>query len=271
MSRLIPSLFLACGLAAAQTAPQVITASMKRGREIVDQAVEALGGARFLAIRTRVEKGRMYSFFRQELSGLSKATVYTRYQPLPDSPDPDTVYMVERQAYGDDEKWSVLFAEDDAWEITFRGARPIKQETIERYRESRRRDIFYILLRRLQEPGMIFEHRGREVVDNFPLEKVDITDAGNRVVTVWFHYSTKLPMRQQFTLRDKNRIPHEELTIYDAYRDSGGGAKLPWIVQRFRDGEKAFAMFSSSVEANPPVPEDKFALPIEIKMLERQK
>ena len=199
-------LFLwSCVLGAAQVASPVVTPAMERGKKVIEEAVTALGGEQFLALNNKVEKGRIYSFYDQKLSGLSQATIYTKYLIAPTRPEIGDLYLRERQAFGKKEAWAVLFNEFDGWEVTFHGARPLKEETIERFRGSRQRDIFYILLRRLNEDGLIVEDRGTDVVDNKPLRMVDITDAENRVVRVYFHRSTKLPMRQVYARRDKDR------------------------------------------------------------------
>lgn len=242
----------------------------ERGKQIIDAAIAALGGEKFLALRNRVEKGRAYSFYQEKLAGLAKATVYTRYLTPANPPKIDDFYLRERQAFGDDEAWAVLFNEEDGWEITFRGARPLRKQTIERFRDNRQRDIFYILLRRLGEEGLIIEHRGSDVVDNRPVDVVDITDARNRVVTVYFHRSTRLPIRQVFTRRDERRIPHEEVTVFDKYRDVGG-VQLPYVIQRYQDGQRTFAMFAESVLINQDLTDEKFTLPLNLKILERQK
>jgi len=242
----------------------------QRGKQIIEEAIAALGGQKFLALRNRIEKGRAYSFYREKLAGLAKATVYTRYLAPADPPKIDDLYLRERQAFGDEESWAVLFNEQDAWEITFRGARPLRKETIERFRDNRQRDIFYILLRRLGEEGLIIEHRGTDVVDNRPVDVVDITDAKNRVVTVYFHRSTRLPIRQVFYRRDERRIRHEEVTVFDKYRDVGG-VQLPFVTQRYQDGERTFAMFAESVLINQDLTDEKFTLPANLKILERQK
>ena len=262
--RALAILLLGLSLATAQT-------RQEKGKQVIDEAVAALGGEQFLALRNKVEKGRVFSFFREQLSGLSHATVYTRYLTAPTTPRTNELYLRERQAFGKNEAWSVLINEEDGWELTYRGAKPLKSETLERLRDSRQRDIFYILLRRLGEEGLILESRGAEVVDNKPMELVDITDSNNRVVTVYFHYSTKLPLRQLFYRRNKTRVRHEEVTVYDKYRDVGGGVKLPFVVQRERDGERVFAMYADSVEINQPVTDEKFSLPGDLKILEREK
>jgi hypothetical protein len=54
-----------------------------RGKKVVDDAIEALGGQKFLSMQDRIEKGRAYSFFHDQLSGLSVAKIYTRYIAVP--------------------------------------------------------------------------------------------------------------------------------------------------------------------------------------------
>ena len=154
--------------------------------------------------------------------------------------------------------------------MTFRGARPLSEKALKAHRNRRRSDIFYILLRRLNEKGITFEHRGREIIDNKPLEVVEIIDAENNAVKVYFHYTTKLPVRQVFDWRDEERIRHEEGSIFDKYKEAGSGVVLPRVIQRTRDGEKEFSMFAESVEVNVPLDDNTIGLPGDIKILERE-
>lgn len=58
---------------AAQTKAEI------RGRKIVDDALAALGGNTFLTMMDRTESGRAYSYYHDQISGLSIAKIYTRY------------------------------------------------------------------------------------------------------------------------------------------------------------------------------------------------
>jgi len=236
----------------------------ERGKRLIDEAIAALGGDAFLQMKDRVEDGRAYSFYRDELSGLSRAKIYTQYI----TPGKEGELAVrERQSFGKDEYSSVLFNREGGWEITFRGARPLRDEQIERYRESTRNNIFYIFRTRLKEPGMMFDSRGTEVWENQPVENIDITDSENRVVTLSIHHSTKLAVRQVFYRRDpKTRERIEEVTIYSKYRDVGG-VQWPYTIQRIRNGEKVYSMFSDSVTINQNLPDTLFILPSDIERL----
>jgi len=259
--RIACALPLLAALACAET-------NQERGKRVINEALSALGGEKFLGMQDRVEFGRAYSFYREELSGLSFAKIYTRYLTRPEPPVPGFLGVRERQAFGKKEDSSVLFNENDAFEITFRGARKIPAEQYDRFRESTFRNVFYILRQRMGEPGLIFESRGSDVVDNQPVERVDITDHDNRVITVDFQVSTKLPVRQVTVRRDpKTNERIEEVSRFTKFRDVGGGVMWPFVMQRVRDGEKIFEIFSESVTINQGLTDNIFTLPSDMKIL----
>ena len=241
----------------------------ERGRRVIDQALAALGGERYLAMRDRVESGRAYSFYRAELSGLSLATIYTRYLTRPEPPVPGKLLLRERQSFGKDERYgAVLFTDGRGYQVTFRGARPLPQETLDRFRDSTLHNVLYILRLRLGEPGLLLDYRGSDIVDNRPVEIVDITDADNRTVTVTFDRSSALPVRQLYYRRDpKTRERNEEVTIFSKYRDVGGGVQWPFAIQRLRNGEMIYQIYSDSVAINQDLGDDLFLLPANMKVL----
>jgi hypothetical protein len=258
------TLLLALSLASAlaQTKPD-------RGKSTIDETLAALGGDRFLAVQDRTESGRAYSFYHERLSGLSRATIYTRYVQRPEPPVPGTVWVRERQSFGKNERsGAVLFADGKGFQITFRGARPVSQETADRFQDSTLHNVFYILRQRLGEPGLAFDYRGTDMVDNRPVEIVDISDADNRTVTVYLDRFTKLPVRQLYVRRDpKTRDRFEEVTLFSKYRDVGGGVQWPYDIQRLRNDEKIFEMYSETVEINRGLAQSLFVLPPGIDIL----
>jgi hypothetical protein len=251
--------------AAAETAQE-------RGKRVVEEALAALGGDAFLKMEDRVESGRAYSFYRGEISGLSIAKIYTRYIAAPPVPAKDKVYLREREAFGKDEADYVLFSEDGAWEVTFRGAQPLPDQRIANFRDSTRRNIFYILHSRLKEPGLSFYSLGSDRWENRPVEVVEITDADDVTVKVFFDAFSKLPVKQTFRRRNPEYKDFDtETTLFAKYRDAGGGVKWPFDIRRDRNGEKTFEMYSESVEVNKNLADNLFTLPAKVKMLPKAK
>jgi hypothetical protein len=248
---------------AAETAAQ-------RGKRVVQEALQALGGDAFLHMQDRVETGRAYSFYRQQLSGLSMAKIYTRY--LAPSGKPGQLAVREREAFGKEgASGAMLFTEEGGWEITYRGARPLDDQRYSNYKDATLRNIFYILRQRLNEPGLTLYSQGSDFWENRPVEIVDVTDAADNTVTVYFDQLTKLPVRQVFRRRNEQFKDFDtEVTIWAKYHDAGGGVEWPMDIRRERNGEKIFEMYSDSVEINQDLTDDLFTLPGDVKVLPKQ-
>jgi hypothetical protein len=253
---------LLAGFAAsrAQTPPS-------KGQQLIDQAVAALGGDRFLNMKNRVEKGRIYGFFHDQLSGLDVTTTYVEY--LPTVP-PNGLGIREREVLGKKQDYSYLFLPDQGWDITFRGARPIEDDAWSRYVRTNENDILYILKVRHNEPGLQFDYSGSEVMLSTHVEVVDITDAKDRTVRVYFDHNTMLPMRETFSWQDPQTREHNDEEIdYDKWRDAGDGIMWPFSVERQRNGYKTYQMFASHIEVNQQIPANAFELPPGVKVLKK--
>jgi len=251
---------LLSGSLAAQT-------NANKGKQLCDQSIAALGGERFLHMQNRVESGRVYSFFREQISGLDIAKIYTEY--LSDRPAKGLA-LRQRQVFGKKQDYSVLFLSDQAWDVTFRGARPVSDEKWQRYLRSTENDVLYILRVRYNEPGMQFDYIGTDVYQSTHVEIVDITDAQDRTVRVYFDHNTLLPVHQAFSWIDQEtRYHNDEVTEFDKYRDAGGGIMWPYTMQRERNGYKTYQIFSDKVEVNQSLPSKTFELPPGVKVLKR--
>ncbi|HLK68354.1 MAG TPA: hypothetical protein VKU19_33205 [Bryobacteraceae bacterium] len=246
-----------------------------RAKRVINEAIQALGGDAFLHMQDRVEYGRAYSFYRAQLSGLSVAKIYTRYL----SPAPGQLGQRERDSFGKvdarskelAESNAQLFTEEGAWEITFRGVRPLDEERYTNYKDNVLHNIFYILRQRMNEPGMSFYAQDADFYEHHPVEVIDITDSDNRTVTVYFDQSSKLPVRQSFRRRNPEYKDFDtESSVFAKYREING-VKWPTSILRERNGDKIFELYSESVEINRNLTDNLFTLPANAKMLKTVK
>jgi hypothetical protein len=234
------------------------------GKPVIDDAIAALGGPNFLALHNRVESGRAYSFYRERLSGLSIATIYTEYlDPAPAK----SLAIRQRQAFGKKQDYSILFLEDQGYEITFRGARPLPDERWKRYATGVETNILYILRTQHDNKSFSYDFVRSDVMSNTHVNIVDVTDPENRTVRVYFDYNTKLPIRQEYSEWDPvGRQKATDVTTYSKYR-AAGGLQLPYVTQREHNGEVEYQIFADDVQANSKLPEKTFELPSGIKVL----
>ena len=123
----------------------VLTASDARARKVIDDAIAALGGDKFLNMEDRVESGRAYSFYNDRLSGLSIAKIYTRYITVAAGRTGQDLGVRERQAFGKNEDSATVLREDGGAAVNWRGAKELPADQFDRYRDTTLHSILYIL------------------------------------------------------------------------------------------------------------------------------
>ena len=63
----------------------------------------------------------------------------------------------------------------------------------------------------------------------------------------------------------------EEATVFNKYRNVGGGVMWPFAIRRERNGEKVLETYLGSVEINQDFKDSMFALPPGLKLLQKEK
>lgn len=237
--------------AAAAAGPLRAETRQEKGRRLMDEALAAMGGTKFQAIHNLTRIGRAYAFYRSQVRGLARMTVYETYEPeWSADADPKWLPVSRREIYSEKGDYYGLYLNGEGWEITFQGARPYPKDRIERYRAQVRWDVLNLLRYRLDEEGMYYYFKGVEIVDNVPTDAVDIADLSGDAVTVFVRQSDHLPVAQERTWRDpKTRYPSEERGVLGRFKQMDG-VMLPWIERRERNGEKVFEMFTAEAEIN---------------------
>jgi hypothetical protein len=217
-------------------------------------------------MQDRTETGRMYQFDlgTGSLGGMTYVTVYTQYLP----PAPGKLALRIRQIFGEhQDSGGALILPDKAWDLSYHGARPMDAETFAAYKDTALRGVFYILRQRLKEPGLSFYWQGSDIFEHVPVDIVDITDADNSTVTVYFDRNTHLPIRQTFRRRNKEFNDFDvETSAYAKYREFSG-VTLPLETRRERNGRKTFEMFVETEAINKGLSDTIFTLPANLKVL----
>lgn len=231
-----------------------------RGKRLVEKVVQGLGGSAFTNMRTRTETGRASSFYREQLTGYAVAHLYTKYL---------AGGQLQRQVFGKHLDDAIIFTKNEAYEVTYRGAQPLADDKVKQYHETTLHDVFYILHERLNEPGMEFEAGPIDVVENQPVETLEIYDSDNRHITVWVNSNSFVPVKQRFVRWDPTiKDQREEVTRYTKYRQTGG-VMWPFSITRDRDGETIFQLNSEHVTINDALADSMFELPTGIKILKK--
>jgi hypothetical protein len=240
----------------------------EQGKRLVLESLQALGGEAFLKVHNLTQAGRAYSFYRENLSGLAVFTRYENYEPMQADAPADWLPVSRRDIYTEEGDYYALYKNGQGWEVTFRGARPLPQDRIVQFRDSMRRNYFYFLRYRLNEPDLYFYYKGTEIINNVPTDAVDISDSEGESITIYLQMSDHLPVQQVYLRRDpKTRIPYEEKSIYSKFREVDG-VTLPWNIRQERDGEKVFEFFGQTAQINQKLDPGIFELGKDVPRLD---
>src|SRR6476469_3174510 len=211
----------------------------KKAKNLLDQAIQALGGQAYLGIQDVSQEGRTYSFFHGQPN--SVGLVFWRFYKFPDK---DRIEFTKKRDV------SYVYTGDQGFEITFKGARPQDAKELTDYLRRRQYSLDWVLRKWLTEPGVALFYEGSTVADQKPVEQVTIMNARNQGVTLFFDANTHLPLKKSFSWRDptdKERNVEEE--VYDGYR-LVQGEMTPFSITRFYNGDMSNQRFLSSVTYN---------------------
>ena len=140
----------------------------EKAERLVREAFEAIGGQAFLDVRTQVRAGRAYSFYNRQVRGQARITIYDRFEDMRPDAGEEWLPMRRREVYTEKGDYYALFLNGQGYEVTYRGAVPQPEDYMRRYRLAARRDIFYFMRYRMNEPGLYYYYKGTEIIDNVP-------------------------------------------------------------------------------------------------------
>ena len=235
-------------IASAQDDPYMMPEqSEAKARELINQAVEALGGSAYLNIKDSTCTGRLSTFDHSgETTGFGK---FIDYEQPPDK---------ERQENLPKHNIISVFNGDKGWDLDRGGVSDARTSDLMQYQEDLKKDIDNILRHRIHEKDMIFRYGGPDVVDLKEADWVELVDSDNRTIRIAIAKSSHLPIRKVVDTRDANtRMRAEEIEYYSNYHPFSG-IETPFQITRDRNGIKIYQVFFDKCDYNTNIPESLF-------------
>jgi hypothetical protein len=221
--------------------------SAAKAKEILQQAIQAMGGNAYLNIRDVTCEGRLSQFGHAgELNGFEKFVDYS-IPPFKDR----TENLPKRNII------SVMDG-DKGWVLDRGGVSDASGADVAHFQEDTKKDLDYILRSRIKEPKIIFRYAGPDIVDLKEAEWVELVDSDNRTIKIAFSQSTHLPIRKIVDTRDANtRMKTGEVEYYSNYHPIGG-VETPFQITRERNGIKIYQVFFDKCEYNTNLSDSLF-------------
>ena len=221
--------------------------SAAKAKQILQQLISAMGGQRYLQLKTSECEGRYAQFGHNgDTSGYVQAKVFWNY--------PDK-FRIE---YGKKGNIVDVYAGEQGWTLDRDGASEEPATSVTDFQESLSRNVNNLLRERINEKGMLLRYGGTAVAELKVVDWVEVTDTEDRTFRLAVEQATHLLVRSVVkTVDNETRERREDVTIYSNYQLKDG-VQMPMQISRERDGRRLSQAFFSSCEANPQLPADFF-------------
>lgn len=219
----------------------------KKAKQLIQQAIDALGGQAYLSVRDITYEGRLSSFdHANNLTGFEK---FIDYEKLPGK---------ERQENLPKRNIVSIFNGNEGWLMDRGGVQEAPEDSIANFEEDRATDIDNILRNRVHEPDMNLHYAGPDVVDLKEVEWLELNDSDDRNIRIAFAKYTHLPVQEVVTTRDpQTKFRTEQVEYYSNYH-AVDGITSPFQILREKNKIKVFQVFFDDIKYNTDLSDSLF-------------
>jgi hypothetical protein len=218
-----------------------------QARELLNQAIQALGGQAYLTVHTMQEQGRTYSFYHGRPSG--NGVFFWRFLDFPDK---------ERIELTPQRDIAYIYTGDKGYEITYKGPRAVEKKDLDDYLRHRRFSLETMLRSWVNDPTVALFFDGAALAGSLAAQRVTLINAKDEAVSIYFDIDTHLPIKKSYSWRDpadKERDVEEE--TYDGYR-LVQGIMTPFGFTRYFNGDMQTERFITSASYSQELDEAMF-------------
>jgi hypothetical protein len=211
----------------------------RQARDLLDQAIKALGGEAYLNIHDMQEQGRTYSFYHGRPSG--NGVFFWRFLEYPDK---------ERIEVTPQRDIAYIYTADKGYEVTYKGPRAIEKKDLDDYLRHRKFSLETILRAWVNDPKVALFFDGAALAGSLAAQRVTLINQQDQAVSLYFDIDTHLPIKKSYSWRDpvdKERNVEEE--TYDGYR-LVEGVMTPFGFTRYFNGDMQTERFVTSAGYN---------------------
>jgi hypothetical protein len=242
--------------------------STAKGKQILKDLINALGGDGYKEVRESQCQGRRAQFGHNgELTGYIDFVDDRRY------PDKDRTEFISKGRNTilaamiglDGLDFShggiviTLYNGDQGWTFDRSGVNDLPASAVTDFQEQVKRNIDNLLRLRLNEEGMSIRFDGSDTVDLKEVDWVELVDREQRKFRLAVDHSTHLLVRSVIKTQDEEtRQIDEDVSIYTNYqlRDS---VWMPLQVSREHNGRRTTQIFYNACKFNPSFPDVLFS------------
>ncbi len=229
-----------------QHAPQPTQHIDPLARQMLNRAIQGLGGQTFLNAKSLTTKGRVFFFQEGNTAGMQPFVSHVLY--------PDKRHF----SYGKTKPVILINNGMKGWELDRYGLIDQPEQQLKGWILGNRYSLENLLRLRINEPGILIQMGKVDFVDNVPTQGIEIIEPGGTSVRVDLHRQTNVPSRITYRVRNVKEDAWDEYS--DAYADYRvvDGIETPMHITRYLNGDRIGETFRGSAIYNEDYPPNEF-------------
>ena len=268
----VPACFIALTLSqtVARAQQQVLLPeqSEAKAKQVLQQAIAALGGDAYLNVQDLTCTGNTTAFDHAgDLSGLENFVSYTkpqgkaRIEYIGKGRNTILLYLagIDGLDFAKGGIVITVYNGEQGWSYDRSGVNELPASNVSDFQAQAKRSLDNVLRYRLQEPGMFFRYGGTDIVDLVSVDWVSLEDSDNNSIRIAFARSTHLPVRKIIETVDPITQFKSQETEYYANFHSVQGIEMPFQTARDRNGLKVYQTFYDKCSFNTGVADSLFS------------
>jgi hypothetical protein len=211
----------------------------RKAKDLLNQAIQALGGQAYLNIHDKEMQGRGYSFYHGRPT--STGVLFWSFFEFPDK---------QRDELSKERDVAEVYVGNKGYEITYKGVHPMDEKDLTPYLRRRRFSLDNLLRSWINDSKVALFYEGNAIAAEKPALKVTLINGQDEAVSLFVDADTHLPLKKTFRWRDPvDKQPNLEEEIYDNYRPVQG-IMTPYSLTRYFNGDMAGQRFLSGASYN---------------------
>ena len=220
-----------------------------KAQQLLNHAIQALGGQAFLDFKTISTTGRIFAFSSGHMGRVEPFK--NTYQP------PDK----RRLTIGKGKPVILINNGSQAWEQGQYGLVHQLPGLVHQWNVANRYGLDNLFRSLIREKGVLILDHGVDFVANRPVYVIEIFTAENVRVRLDLHKTNYLPLRVSYQLQNPATQEEEDyLDEYNGYQNFDG-IMTPMNIVREMDGERTSAIYRDKVNYNQALPPNYFQPP----------
>jgi len=239
---------------AGQDEPQVEPKNPK-ALEVIASAVQAMGGDAYLGVMNSHSEGQYFIYDKDDRRAFSTFMDWTVYDPIKSRFQSGEKKRQQVEIYNleTDQGWT-LEGESSVEEIPPEGVAAFKQSVL--------RDLNVLLRRRIGDEDVHLYYYGpKDIAGGGEHEAVEILDAANNSVVIFFDLRTHLPAKLETHVTNSLGIRQKMETEYSNWHTIQG-VHTPLRTDHYTEGKLSSQFYTKSITYNGALPPSLFLKPV---------